>query len=285
MRWLVTGGAGFIGSHVVAGLLLRGEAVRVLDLRPTGNPACEFVPGDARDAAVAGRACAGVDVVLHHAPGLSAMLGAAVRAGVRRFVFASSCAVYGNPDRLPCDERRAPNPLSRYAADKLSDEFRCRRAAERDALETVVLRYFNVFGPRQIANGDYAAVVPGFVRALLAGRRPVLHGDGGQTRDFTPVALVVRANVAAGTAALAGRHLVSNVGTGKPTTLRELVALAGRLTGRVLEPVFAPERPGGIRHSVASTEVLREKLGVVPAEPFEGALAELVAWCRAEAGA
>lgn len=288
MRWLVTGGAGFIGSHIVAGLLARGDKVRVFDDLSTGRREkldrllrqVEFVAGDARDPDMARQACAGVEVVLHHAPGARVMLEAAREQGVRRFVFASSCAVYGNSTRLPCREEQTPAPVTPYGAAKLAGERSCREYADQ-GLETVVLRYFNVFGPRQDANSQYDAVIPGFIRMMLAGRAPVIFGDGRQARDFTPVERVVRANIAAGTGKTGG-YLVCNVGTGRSHTLRFLARVIGCLTGRRLRPRFEPMRPVGLRHSVAAVDRLGACLGIADRVDLIGGLARMVDWCRAQ---
>src|SRR4051812_13130561 len=286
MTVLVTGGAGFIGSHVVERLLAAGREVRVLDNLSsgrrenlTGAGEAELIEGDVRDRPAVAGALAGCEAVVHLAALVSVqasiadplasqainvagtlnVLLEAHAAGVRRVVFASSAAVYGPHVELPAREDAAPAPISPYGADKLAGEGYCSALGEVLGLETVVLRYFNVFGPRQDPGSEYAAVIPKFVEAFRAGRPPTIFGDGEQSRDFVSVADVARANLLALDATEAG--FTANVARGEPVTLNELVAALRELTGSDLQAVHAGPRPGDIRHSTAAVEVAERALG------------------------
>jgi UDP-N-acetylglucosamine 4-epimerase len=315
-RWLVTGAAGFIGSHLVERLLALGQEVVGLDDFSTGRRAnragveravgperwrrFELVEGDVRDSALVRRAALGCARVLHqaglgsvprsraepartfavNAAGTWSVLAAAEAAGVERLVLASSSSVYGDAPELPQREERLGRPLSPYAASKRAAELAAEGFSRTRALACVSLRYFNVFGPRQDPSGPYAAVVPRWGAALQAGRAPLLEGDGSQSRDFTPVAAVVEANLLAAMGTLAQPYAVFNVGTGHATTLRELLAaLAGawRALGRT-EPVLAPElqaaRPGDRRASCADLARIRAALGYVPPTSLAACLSE-----------
>jgi nucleoside-diphosphate-sugar epimerase len=277
MRVLVTGGAGFIGSHLVAELVGRGCAVRVLDNYSSGRPerlarhgaAVEAVAGDVRDAAALDAAAAGVSVVFHLAALVSVVqsvaqpretydvnLGGtlnaleAARGAGARLVLASTCAVYGDEARLPAREDDPPAPMSPYAAAKLAAEEACRLYARLYGVEAVALRFFNVYGPGQDPASPYAAVVPRFIAALRGGAQPTIFGDGGQTRDFVFVGDVVAALWAAATLpGLAGARL--NVGRGEETSVLDLAAGVGAALGAPVAPVFAPARPGELRRSRA----------------------------------
>jgi UDP-glucose 4-epimerase len=298
---LVTGGAGFIGSHLVEALLGEGLRVRVADDLSTGKlanlahlaGAFELVEADLADFEAARRAVAGVDVVFHqaaipsvprsvaeplasHASGPTAtlhVLEAARQAGtVRRVLFAASSSAYGDTEELPKHEDMIPNPLSPYAAGKLAGEHYVRVYARTMGLDGVSLRYFNVFGPRQDPSSPYSGVISLFARLMSEGRRPTILGDGHQSRDFTHVANVVRANLLA---MRAGRPLggaVYNVGIGRRVTLLDLVAALNRALGTSLEPEFGPPRPGDVRHSLASLDRIRADLGYEPAVGFEEGL-------------
>ena len=302
VRYLVTGGAGFIGSNIVEELLRRGDRARVLDNFSTGRrsnvepfrPDIELIEGDIRDMDTVQRACQDVDYVLHQAAlpsvprsiadpmttnavnvgGSVNVLRAAVDNEVRRVVSASSSSVYGNSETLPKHEEMVPSPLSPYAVSKLALEAYSRAFNNCYRLEVVCLRYFNVFGPRQNPKSQYAAVIPKFLRTIRDNQRPTIFGDGEQSRDFTPVANVVAANIAACTAPIEG-FLVSNVGAGKRYTLKFLVSELCRLLGRSVEPMFDPPRPGDVKHSLASIRVLTEKLGVRRLVSFPEGLAQL----------
>jgi UDP-glucose 4-epimerase len=283
---LVTGGAGFIGSHLVAGLLNRGHQVRVLDDFSSGHPeflpahpALEVVTGDIRDSGVLGKVMAGVDLVFHQAAlrsvprsveapfayhdvnvtGTIRLLLAAREAGVRRVVAASSSSVYGDQPVLPLDEAQAPHPISPYGATKLAGEHYCANFSRHYGLETVSLRYFNVFGPRQDPDSEYAAVVARFIRAALAGEVLEVHGDGEQTRDFTYVDNVVDANLAAAMApGVAGE--VFNVACGEQLSVLGIVAALEAILGRRLPVRHTPARAGDVRHTRAAVGRAAERL-------------------------
>jgi UDP-glucose 4-epimerase len=377
-RFLVTGGAGFIGSNLVEEILKRGHAVRVIDNFSTGRRSniepflkdIELIEGDIRSldtlrfamsapfgagkgkgegkgtgpgdstssfpsgstSTLTSTSPQGVDFVLHQAAlpsvprsiedpatthdvgatGTLNVLIAARDCGVKRVVCASSSSVYGDSETLPKHEEMTPNPLSPYAVSKLVGEHYCRVFSRVYGLETVALRYFNVFGPRQDPNSQYAAVIPKFLRAIRNGERPTIYGDGEQSRDFTPVENVVAANLAAceislkslvssspskepGTkdqepsgprtkdqelkdeAARRFPFLLSNVGTGQRYTLNFLVSEICRITGKHVEPIYEEPRPGDVKHSLASVQVLKEKLGLRSLMSFSEGLAALCA--------
>ena len=288
---LVTGGAGFIGSHLVHALVQRGDRVRVLDNLSTGKrrnlaavaDSIEFIEGDLVDAHTVARAVAGVELVFHEAAlasvprsvelpldthaacvtGTLTLLDAARRAGVRRLIYAASSSAYGNQPFASKRETDLPDPLSPYGAAKLAAEHYCHAFSATYGFETVALRYFNVFGPRQDADSPYSAVIPLFVTALLTGRRPTIYGDGGQSRDFTFVADVVRGNLLAADAPdVAGR--VINVATGRTATLLQLLDTLGRLLDLSIEPIFSPPRPGDVRESLADITLARQFLKYEP---------------------
>jgi UDP-glucose 4-epimerase len=299
-RVLVTGGAGFIGSHLVEALLSRGNRVRVVDNLSTGHRSnlahlggsVEWIEGDLADFEVCRRAAEGAEAVLHeaaipsvprsvaeplqsHASGPTAtiqLLEAARQAGARRFVFAASSSAYGDTEELPKHEGMLPNPLSPYAAGKLAGEHYVRVYARTMGLDGVSLRYFNVFGPRQDPSSPYSGVISLFARSMAAGDRPVIFGDGTQTRDFTYVANVVRANLLALDApgSLGGEAL--NVGTGRRISLLDLVAAINRVLGTDLTPEFRPTRAGDVRDSRASLDRARAVLGYEPSVDFEEGL-------------
>ena len=302
---LVTGGAGFIGSNLVHDLVRDGHAVRVLDNLATGRwenldgaGDVELVHGDVRDPDAVAKAMAGVEVAYHlaalpsvqrsvgdprasHAVNVDGTLNvllAARDAGVRRVVYASSSSVYGDTPELPKHEGMPCTPRSPYAASKLAGEAYCRAFAAVYPLETVALRFFNVFGPRQDPASPYAAVIPRFVTRALAGQPPEVRGDGRQTRDFTYVANAVRALRLAAVAGRAASGQAVNVGCGERTSLLDLLALIGELLGRRVEAVFAPPRPGDVRDSQASVDLARELLGYEPAVRLREGLAATVEW-------
>lgn len=290
-RALVTGGAGFIGSHLVARLLSEGWQVQVLDNFSTGTwenlrflqPDVAVIVGDIRDQASCSKACEGIDTVFHLAaiasvvgsieqPALShdvtlngtvTMLAAARAASVRRFVFSSSAAVYGGSAAVPTDEDQPLDPQSPYATAKAAGEYYCRNFNALYGLETVILRYFNVFGPRQNVRSGYAAVIPSFIEAAILGRPPKIFGDGLQTRDFVYVENVATANLQAALAdGVAGETF--NIAGGEAITIIDLLKELERFTSAPLTPQFLPPRPGEIRHSCADISRARYQLGYEP---------------------
>ncbi len=285
--YLVTGGAGFISSHIVEALLARGERVRALDNFATGkrenlpaSPNLQIVEGDIRNPDTVCQAMQDVTCVFHLAALVSVpqsmadpgpthevnvsgtlnVLQAARQAGVKRLVFSSSCAVYGDNDDLPLKEVAAPRPLSPYAASKLAGELYCQAFFSAYGLPTVCLRYFNVYGPRQNPNGDYAAVIPKFVRRIQAGQPPIIYGDGRQTRDFVHVSDIARANLAASEREQAVGQVL-NVASGQRVSLLDLVDMLSELGGTRFEPQFQPARPGDILHSAGDPGRLADVLG------------------------
>lgn len=306
--YLVTGGAGFIGSHIAEELVRRGERVRVLDNFITGKREnlvplaglIEVIEGDIRSLKTCRSACAGVDFVLHQAAlpsvprsiedpllahdinvnGTLNLLWASLEARIRRFVFASSSSVYGDDLRLPQKEGNEGRPLSPYALTKLVGEKYCRIFHEIYGLETISLRYFNVFGPRQNPLSQYAAVIPLFITRVLAGESPQIFGDGEQSRDFTPVANVVEANLLALEASAGAVGGVFNIACGEKTTVNALAGEICRLARTSLELVYADPRPGDIRHSWADITRARKLLGYEPVVSFLQGLKTTVAWYK-----
>jgi UDP-glucose 4-epimerase len=301
---LVTGGAGFIGSHLVEGLLAAGHRVRVLDDLSTGmigniSPLVEFVQGDVADPHAVGRAMQHVNTVFHLAAlasvqasvenpieshricatGTVHVLDAARRAGVGRVVFAASASAYGIPDGEVQSEETPIRPLSPYAAAKLASEVYCQSFASSYGLETVRLRFFNIFGPRQRPDSPYSGVIAIFTSALTGGRTPTIFGDGQQTRDFTYVGDVVQAcMLAAERPDVTGE--VFNVGTGRGTSLLQLVQELNKQLGTNIDPRFAEVRAGDIRHSRADISKIRARMGYEPRTTFEEGLAKTLAWYR-----
>ncbi len=309
--YLVTGGAGFIGSHLVHALVERGEPVRVFDNFSTGRREnleglegrIEVIEGDLRDPVALEKAVHGINYVLHqaalpsvtrsvedplashaaNATGTLNLLLAAKAANVKRVVYASSSSVYGDAPTLPKEEGMKPDPKSPYAASKLMGEYYCQIFYRIFGLETVSLRYFNVFGPRQDPSSPYAAVIPRFISAMLEGRSPVIFGDGLQSRDFTYVENVVEANLLALSAkGVAGE--VINVACGKRYTLLTLVECLNRILGSRLVPRFEAPRPGDVRHSQASIEKAQSLLGYKPKVGFEEGLCRTVEWFQSSKG-
>jgi len=313
VRYLVTGGAGFIGSHIVDRLVRDGAEVTVLDDLSTGRrehlravrDRIRFVRGNAARLEVCRRAMEGVDCVLHHAAVVSVpratrnpigahhanvtatlnVLLAAHEAKVRRVVYAASTAAYGDAAVLPNHEALLPRPLSAYAAAKLAGEAYCQAFWRTHGLETVALRYFNIFGPRQNLESQYGAVVPLFIVAALRGGAPVIFGDGAQTRDFTFVTNIVEANLLACHAPseqVAGE--VFNIGCGVATSIRELWQRIADLVGIDVEPQYEAARAGDVRHSLASIARAREQLGYTPVVNLDEGLELTIAYFRDRVG-
>jgi UDP-glucose 4-epimerase len=303
---LVTGGAGFIGSHLVDALLMRGCRVRVVDNLVTGQvsnlkrawPQIEFIEGDVSDFATALSAAEGCAVIFHqaalasvprsvsdplgsHAAGPTAtlnMLEAARRAAARRLIFAASSSAYGNTDELPKHENMLPLPLSPYAASKLAGEHYVRVYAQTMGLDGISLRYFNIYGPRQDPSSPYSGVISLFAQALLNRRQPTIFGDGTQTRDFTFVADAVRANLLAFDAPLPLEGQVVNVGAGRQTSLLQVLEAMNRVLETDIRPILQPARAGDVAHSLASLGRVARLLGYAPTVGLEEGLRKTLEW-------
>ena len=307
-KFLITGAAGFIGRSIAAELLARGDQVRGIDNFITGKPsnlvgleAMEFIEGDLRDPAACARACDGVDTIFHEAALASVprsvadpvgtnehcvvatlnLLVAARDAGVRRVVYAGSSSAYGDTPTLPKHEGMMPNPISPYAAAKLAGEQYMQVFARVYGLETVVLRYFNVFGPYQDPTSHYSGVLAIFCRKMLAGEQPTIYGDGEQSRDFTYIENVVSANLLAAAAPaekVSGR--VINAATGARFTLNQTFNILRELTGFSGEPAYSESRAGDVHDSLADITLARELLDYQPAVDFREGLRRTVEWYR-----
>ncbi len=315
--YLITGGAGFIGSNMAEYLVRAGEQVRVLDNFVNGSwenlsfleevpgakGRCEVIKGDIRDFVTCYEACKGVDFVLHEAAlgsvpasvedpetyhevnagGTLVLLRAAAKAGVKRLVYAGSSSAYGDEEKessQPKRETDRPSPLSPYAVAKLCGEYYCQLFPKLYGLETVVLRYFNVYGPRQDPQSQYAAVIPKFITALLKGETATIFGDGEQTRDFIFVEDIVRANLLACRAGSEVVGEVFNVASGKAVSVNQLYYLLKEIVGVKSEPVYAPPRPGDVRHSLADISKAQKLLGFDKLTPLEEGLKRTVKWYR-----
>jgi nucleoside-diphosphate-sugar epimerase len=301
--YLVTGGAGFIGSHLAARLVERGGTVRIFDNFSTGKlenllplgTRVDLIKGDLRDPAAVRAAMAGIEVVFHQGAdpsvprsmadpvacyesnvmGTLNVLQAAREAGVRRVVFASSCAVYGDAPGLPKSERSPLAPQSPYATSKLAGEELCQVYTKVFGVEAVALRYFNVFGPRQDPNSAYAPVIPRFIKALADGEPPVIFGDGEQTRDFVYVDDVVQANLLAAQSPDApGR--IFNIASGRSVSLNRLLASLLEIMGVPSDPIYVPARAGDVRHSAADVSAAAAALGFEILVPFKMGLARTI---------
>jgi nucleoside-diphosphate-sugar epimerase len=306
--YLVTGGAGFIGSHLTEELIRRGHSVRVVDNLVTGKrrnldhlPGVEFIEGDLVDPAIAERAATGMDYVLHQAAIPSVprsvndpvasnranvdaslnILVAARDAGVKRLVYAGSSSVYGDTPTLPKREDMPTNPLSPYALQKLVAELYCQMFTRLYGFETVTIRYFNVFGPRQDPGSPYSGVISLFSAALLERRRPIIYGDGEQTRDFTYVENVVDGVLRACDAAKAAGEVI-NVATGGRISLNELLRTMNRVVGTDLEALFREPRAGDVHDSQADITKARTLLAYSPGVGLEEGLKKTLEWCREE---
>lgn len=298
---LVTGGAGFIGSHLVTALVERGDEVRVLDDLSSGKREnlahvegrYSFHKGSILAPEVLARVADGVDFVFHLAAMVSVpksieqprrchelcatgtlnVLLAAIEAGAKRFVYSGTSALYGDSAACPIAETSPPDPMSPYAAGKLAGELYCQTFARLGRIETVRLRYFNVFGPRQDPSSPYSGVISLFSSAMLVGKQPTILGDGLQTRDFVHVSDVVQANLLAAATPGVSRR-VYNVGTGHRQTLLDLVAAINQSLSTSIEPIFAPPRPGDVRHSQADITAARRDLAFEPRVPFADGIAQ-----------
>jgi UDP-glucose 4-epimerase len=302
---LVTGGAGFIGSSLARALVVRGDRVRVIDDLSSGrrqnladiSKDIELIEADIRDEAALAGALDGIELVFHqaavpsvprsladplrsheaNATGTLQLLQAAKRAGVRRLVYAASSSAYGDTPTLPKVETMRPMPLSPYAVSKLAGEHYCQVFAGAYGLETVCLRYFNVFGPHQDPNSEYAAVIPRFVTAALGAEGVTIYGDGTQSRDFCFIDNTVEANLAAATASGVSGS-VFNVACGAAINLNDVVKLVGEIVGHAVPVSYVPGRVGDVKHSLADITAARERLGYRAAISFTEGLRRTVAW-------
>jgi nucleoside-diphosphate-sugar epimerase len=309
--YLVTGGAGFIGSHIVEELLQRGSRVRVLDDFSSGKKGnllsvkdrIDLIEGDIRDISTCARAVKDIDIIFHQAAmtsvpgsveepgacnavnvsGTLNMLMAAREAGVKRMVFASSSSIYGDEPALPNSEDVLGIPQSPYAVSKRTGEIYCQMYTKLFGFSTVCLRYFNVFGPRQDPQSQYAAAIPIFITRMLEGLRPVVYGDGEQTRDFVFVRNVVEANLLASQGEDASGE-VMNIAGGERITINSLVESIGRILGTQVDPEYVTERPGDIRHSYASIAKAGEKLNFKTLVAFEEGLRQTIRWYQMKNG-
>ncbi|HZZ28743.1 MAG TPA: SDR family oxidoreductase [Pirellulales bacterium] len=306
---LVTGGAGFIASHLVDALVERGLQVRVLDNLSTGRlenleqsrNKIDFLEADLTDPVAVARAVSGMDCIFHQAAIASVprsvakplethaacatatltLLDAARKAGVRRVVYAGSSSAYGNSPKPSKQETDLPMAISPYAAAKLAGELYCQSFAAVSEVETVALRYFNVFGPRQDPNSEYSAVIPKFITTMLAGKAPTIFGDGKQSRDFVFVADVVQANLlAAETDVKEVSGHVFNVGSSSRVTLLDLIAQLNELLGTHIKPKLEKERTGDVRESLADISQAQKHLGYEPKVDFEEGLSRSIEYYR-----
>lgn len=305
-NYLVTGGAGFIGSNIVEELVRLGHSVRVLDNFATGKrenllpflEKIDLIEGDIRDEDICLRAVDSIDYVLHQAAmasvprsiadpvitsevnvmGTIKLLTAATKANVRRFVYAASSSAYGDQDVPVKNEILMPRPLSPYAAAKLAGECFCHAYSRSMGLETVGLRYFNVFGPRQDPTSQYSAVIPRFITAIIEGRQPIIYGDGLQTRDFTYVANNVQANILAATTKKPVSGRVINIACGTSFSLLDLLNSINQALGKNIQPSFAPKRTGDVKHSLADISLANELLNYVVSVDFGAGIRRTVMW-------
>lgn len=305
--WLVTGGAGFIGSNLARALLEDGRTVRVLDDFSTGfrenlddiKDDIDLVEGDIRNADTCRRACEGIEIVFHEAAipsvprsmedpqttfdantvGTHNMLMAARDRRVRRFVFAASSSAYGEAEELPKRETMPVLPVSPYAAAKAAGELYVSTFCRSFGLETVSLRYFNVFGPRQDPTNQYAGVIAAFASRMLRGRQPIIFGDGTQSRDFTYIDNVLAANLLAAKAGEVHGEIV-NIGCGEAADLNQMVTVFNEILGTDLDAVHEPPRPGDVKHSLADITAARDLLGYEPQVGFADGLRQTIAWYR-----
>lgn len=307
MKYVVTGGAGFIGSHITEFLFRRGDEVIIYDNLFTGRfqnirhlldqGTVTFVEGSITDIDLLRKTVKGVDGIFHEAAitsvprsiknpvasneanviGTLNVLVAAKDCDVKKVVFASSSSVYGDTPTLPKRESMIPTPISPYAVTKLTGEYYCRVFSSAYNLPTVCLRYFNVFGPRQDPNSEYSAVIPRFITRILRDQPPVIYGDGDQARDFTYVFDVVQANILAMERNVEG---IFNIAYGNRISVGELASTIMNLAGKKMDPVFEPPRKGDIRHSLADISSARSLLGYAPKYTVRSGLQETVQWYR-----
>jgi len=306
-KFLVTGGAGFIGSNICRKLVSQGCFVRVIDNLLTGKKnnladiidKIEFIEADMGDEQKARSAMKGIDVVLHegalpsvpksvdnpaatHKHCVDAtftLLLAARDAGIKRFVYAASSSAYGDTPTLPKIETMAANPLSPYAAAKLFGEYYCSVFYKVWGLETISLRYFNVFGPYQDPTSQYAAAIPAFVTLILKDKSPTIYGDGEQSRDFTYIDTVVDANLLAARVKRTAGEVI-NIACGQAVTINQIIGMINKLVGKNVKPIYAPSRAGDVKHSLADITLARKTIGFNPAISFQQGLEKAIGWYR-----
>jgi UDP-glucose 4-epimerase len=306
-KFLITGGAGFIGSNIARTLVKQGCSVRVLDNLSSGKKSnladfidkIEFIEADMGEPKVAAAAVKGVDIVLHQGARPSVplsiddpasthkdcvdatftMLMAARDAKVRRFVYAASSSAYGDTPTLPKIETMPVKPLSPYAVGKLVGEYYCSVFSEVFGLETISLRYFNVFGPYQNPKSQYAAAIPAFVTAILSDTPPIIYGDGEQTRDFTYIDNVVSANLLAARAKKTCGEVV-NIACAERVTVNQIIAMINKLLGKNVRQQYVPSRPGDVKHSLADISLAEKTIGYKPLVSFQDGLAKAIDWYR-----
>jgi nucleoside-diphosphate-sugar epimerase len=306
-KFLVTGGAGFIGSNICRKLVSQGCFVRVIDNLLTGKRSnladiidkIEFIEADMGDEQKARSAMKGINVVLHegalpsvpksvdnpaatHKHCVDAtftLLLAARDAGIKRFVYAASSSAYGNTPTLPKIETMAANPLSPYAAAKLFGEYYCSVFYKVWGLETISLRYFNVFGPYQDPTSQYAAAIPAFVTLILKDKSPTIYGDGEQSRDFTYIDNVVDANLLAARVKRTAGEVI-NIACGQAVTINQIIGMINKLVGKNVKPIYAPSRAGDVKHSLADITLARKTIGFNPAISFQQGLEKTIGWYR-----
>lgn len=311
MKYLITGGAGFIGSNIAGKLLQEDNYVRVLDnffsgkednlafTKGLGKDKFELIRGDIRDKSACEKACDGIDYVLHQAAlrsvpksmkepesyndvninGTLFMLQASSKAKVKRFTMASSSSVYGDTDKFPEREDAYPLLISPYALSKLAGEYYCRIFSEHFGLETACLRYFNVFGPRQALDDEYAVVIPKFIHCILHDEQPPIFGNGKQSRDFTYIDNVVQANILAATTP-GVKHEVLNVANGKDTTVLEIVDTLNKFLDKNIQPKFLPIRQGDVFRTSADISKIKKILNFRPEVDFKEGLRRTVEWFK-----
>lgn len=312
-KYLITGGAGFIGSNILEHLIKNGHFVRVLDnfysgkeenlefARSLGKDKFELIRGDIREKADCDRACQGMDFVLHQAAlrsvpksmvdpesyndvninGILFILQAAAKHKIKRFVFASSSSIYGDTDIFPESEGHLPKLISPYALSKLAGEYYCRIFSEHYKLETVALRYFNVFGPKQALDDEYAVVIPKFIHCILHDQQPPIFGTGKQSRDFTYIENVISANILAATTP-GIKHEVFNVANGKDNTVLELVDAVNKIVGKSIKPQLLPVRAGDVFRTSADISKIKKILNYKPLVSFEDGLRKTVEYFRSK---
>lgn len=306
-KYLVTGGAGFIGSHIVERLAREGQSVRVLDNFATGQrkniasfaDKIELIEGDLRNKADCARACAGVQIIFHEGAvpsvpvsvenpvtsheanidGTFNILMAARDAGVQRLIYAASSSAYGDQPELPKRETARPDPLSPYAVNKLVGEYYLSVFNKCWGLETISLRYFNVFGPRQDPRSQYAAAIPAFVTAIMRDKSPIIYGDGEQTRDFTYIDNVVHANLLAAQAPKLSGEVV-NIACGERVSVNQIIAEINTLLGKNVPSRYVDERPGDVKHSLADVSMARRIIGFEPVVGFADGLRRAIDWYK-----